>query len=215
MLNSRFVRISDSHQLLFVHIQKTGGVSVEEILESRLTDLRVHKGTRHPTRHPTLAQILRHEPALVDYWTFSVVRNPWDRMVSWWSMIDRNTQEANAGSDISRERMERRKFWMGVAEYPDFETFVSKGPEEFLRLRRSQFDYLVTPTRRPDWIGRTENFASDARILFERLGLPADTPLPHRNKSTHGSYRDYYTPASRARVAELVNADFEEFGYEF
>jgi hypothetical protein len=116
---------------------------------------------------------LQREPALADYWTFSFVRNPWDRMVSWWSMIDRNTQEANAGSDISRDRMERRKFWIGVAKYPDFATSMSKGPEKILRLRRPQFDYLVAPTRRPDWIGRTENFASDARILFERLGLPA------------------------------------------
>jgi len=205
------VRISDSQRLLFIHIQKTGGVTVEEILESRLTDLRAHKGGRHPT----LAQVLQREPALADYWTFSFVRNPWSRMVSWWSMIERTAKRASTGREISLALLEKRGFWAGVAEYPDFETFVFKGPEDFSRLRRSQVDCLRTPTRKPDWVGRTENFASDAQFLFDRLGLPADTPLPHRNKSPHGSYRDYYNSATRARVAELFRPDIDEFGYEF
>ncbi len=138
-------------------------------------------------RHLNLAQVLQREPALADYWTFSFVRNPWSRMVSWWSMIDRNTQEANAGRDISRDRMERRKFWMGVAKYPNFETFVSKGAEEFLRLRRPQFDYLVTPTRRPDWIGRRE-----LRVRRPHLAQAARPP------------RRYPAPTSQQEHARLV-----------
>jgi hypothetical protein len=135
-------------------------------------------------------------------------------MVSWWSMIDRTAQQASAGRESSLALLEKRGFWAGVAQNPDFETFVSRGPEEFARLRRPQIDCLTSEARRPDWIGRTENIASDANILFERLGLPANTPLPHRNKSPHGSYRDYYTSAIKARVAQLFKADIDEFGYE-
>jgi hypothetical protein len=41
------------------------------------------------------------------------------------------------------------------------------------------------------------------------------TEVPHRNARSSGSWRDYYTPATRDRVAEVYAKDVEEFGYRF
>ena len=41
------------------------------------------------------------------------------------------------------------------------------------------------------------------------------TAVPHRNRSPHGSYRDYYSAAARDKVGEVYAADVEAFGYTF
>ena len=79
------MRIVDSERVLFVHVPKTGGMTIQNVLESSGLEVRTHSGSRHHT----LRTILLEEPALRDYWTFGLVRNPWERMLSWWTMIQR------------------------------------------------------------------------------------------------------------------------------
>jgi hypothetical protein len=64
-----------------------------------------------------------------------------------------------------------------------------------------------------DFIGRYENLAADYAVVKERLSLSAD--LPHTNRSSHGSYRDYYTDETRAIVADRYARDIAHFGYRF
>ena len=78
----------------------------------------------------------------------------------------------------------------------------------------AQVDYLRAPDREVDFVGRTETFADDLAHVERRLG-GEPVHVPHRNKSPHGSYRDYYTDATRAKVAEVYARDLEAFGYTF
>jgi hypothetical protein len=201
------VIISDSHRLLFVHVQKTGGVTLTNLLKSQLDDVRsVHK------RHAPLRRILAKEPELGDYWIFGFVRNPWDRMVSWWSMIENwRSWSDRKGLDVE-ERW--NPMWRAAHSYTSFEQFVLEGTEEFPRLRRNQIDYLRARGRRADFIGRTENLAADSRFALEHFGLSTEG-LGHDNKSKRVGYRDYYTPETRDRVGELFSKDVAEFDYDF
>ena len=87
------MRVSDSQRLLFVHIPKTGGATVERVLDNNVDDIRFERSRRHDT----LSEILEREPDLSAYWTFGFVRNPWSRMVSWWAMIAEAKASAEAG----------------------------------------------------------------------------------------------------------------------
>ncbi len=89
-----------------------------------------------------------------------------------------------------------------------------RGTEELPRVGRPQVHYLRAPGREVDFVGRTETFAEDLQTVERRLGAEP-TRIPHRNKSPHGSYRDYYTDATRAKVAEVYARDLEAFGYTF
>ncbi len=199
--------ISDAHKLLFVHVQKTGGVTLTNLLKSQLDDVRsVSK------RHAPLRKILQKEPELVDYWTFGFVRNPWDRMVSWWSMIE-NWRSWSERKDIDIEDR-WNEMWRTASTYTSFEQFVTEGPESFIRLRRNQIDYLRTKDRRADFIGRTENLDEDSRFALEHFGLSTEG-LGHDNRSKRVGYRDYYTPATRDLVGEIFAKDVAEFDYEF
>ena len=199
------MRVSYSRRMLFIHVQKTGGSSIERILDQHLPD-----STAKTPKHAGLKRTLRRQPHLAGYWTFGFVRNPWARMVSWWSMIQGVHQR-----DPSHRFFRNQAMWRAVAAYPDFETFVFNGPPEFGRFRTPQLRYLTSPGgRRADLIGRTETFADDTRAILARLGLSA-VEVPHANRSDHGDYRDYYTDASRDEVARLFRADIKAFGYEF
>jgi hypothetical protein len=191
--------------MLFVHVQKTGGSSVQRILDEHLPD-----STPLQPKHGSLAKTLRQHPELADYWTFGFVRNPWVRMVSWWSMIQGLKERAPQHRFFANQAM-----WREVAAYPDFDTFVAQGPQRFRRLGTPQLTYLHTKGgRRADFIGRTETFELDMRAVMARLELP-QVEIPHLTRSEHDDHRDYYSAASRARVAVLFQPDIRTFGYEF
>lgn len=201
--------ISDSHRMLFVHVQKTGGVSIDRMLKAHIDDLRTVT-----SRHATLSKILRTDPELHAYWTFGFVRNPWTRMVSWWSMIEKWNKFSGprSGKDLSGRKL--NAFWLAADQYHDFEEFIMRGPDEHRRLRTPQIDYLTARNRRADFIGRTETFNADFRAVLARFDLPLIEPEQH-NVSKHGSHHAYYNDATRKRVADVFAKDIELFGYEY
>ena len=212
--------ISDSGRALFVHVPKTGGVSVGVAFTRCCPDARSKApGVTPPLgRHAPYARILRAEPQVADYWSFAFVRNPWARMVSWWSMIhDWDVEHGPASGKpqgAEATRMRGNEMWRAAAAYSGFEEFVMRGTEELPRVGRPQVDYVRAGDREVDFIGRTETFAEDLAEVERRLG-GAPTKVPHRNKSPHGSYRDYYDDATRAKVAEVYAPDLDAFGYTF
>ncbi len=211
--------VSDAHRMVFVHVQKTGGVTVAKVLGDAIDDLR--QIPERGVKHSTLAEGLAQEPGLADYWIFGFVRNPWARLVSWWSMVQRFSEMADTGHEPTQARFARNKFLRTARTYPDFETFVLQGSIEIERLRTTQLSYLQAPDRsgRPgrtaDFVGRTESLSGDLETAFGHLGLPFPGALPHINKSPHAHYTTYFSDAARDRVAGLYAADIEAFGYAF
>lgn len=167
-------------------------------------------------RHATLAEGLEVEPDLADHFVFGFVRNPWARMHSWYAMIERRRERANAGDEFVRARLAGNAFWQAVIDgYPDFESFVLQGTDEIERLGRPQLDYLRHGSRYADFIGRLEHFETDLRTAFRQAGIPDPPALEHRNAGPSGDYRDRYTPIMRDKIGEVFAADVEHFGYAF
>ncbi len=206
--------ISDSSRLLFVHVQKTGGSTVQRWLEENVDDAR---GLPRCHRHAGLGPILDEEPDLTAYLVLGFVRNPWSRMLSWHRMIQRWAAAVRPGEPLeSVEDFRTNRFARRVArELPDFESFVLRGPAEIPRLRRPQVSYLEAGGRRADLVGRQERLEEDLAPLRERLGFG---PLPaerHNADVERVDYRDAYTPRMRDHVGEVFARDVEELGYEF
>ena len=207
--------VSPAKRVLFVHVQKTGGMTVENVLKAELPDAQKVKDLPG-AKHARLRAALREHPEYRDYWTFGFVRNPWARMWSWYSMVERRGEAAEGGNEWISRRIERNDFWSGVlAQTPDFESFVLRGTELFPRLRVPQVTYLRTKDRQADFIGRTESFGVDLATVCEHIGIPAPEATPHRNAGPGGDWREQYTPAMRQRVADLYAPDLRAFGYEF
>lgn len=207
------MRVSDSRKMLFIHVQKTGGTSVDSMLDRELSDSRQLKGV---IRHATLKMVLSAEPGLVDYWTFGFVRNPWARMASWWAMSRSVLDRAAAGDPAAIKRISKNPvYWEPVSTYRTFDEFVEQGGRELPRLRRQQIDFLQTDNRIADFIGRQETFDLDLAAVRARLGLKARRRAPKENATPHAHYRDFYSDASRELVAHMFERDITLFNYDF
>lgn len=210
------MRVSEANRVLFVHIEKTGGKTVDAMFDSEVADSSKGSGW---SRHWGYTKILRDHPEWSDYWSFGFVRNPWARMVSWWSMAVDMRDKLDAGDpEAIRLYSFNQQGWDPIMQYgADFEAFVLRGTEEVPRLSRLQVAKLTDRAtgRRVDFIGRQERFVADLNQVRERLGLEPAEEVARRNASSHGHYRDYYTPAARDRVAEVFRRDIKVFGYTF
>ena len=76
--------ISSHGRFIFVHVQKTGGVSLEDVLSSHYSDTSSWHG-RHGHARSGLDEL--GIDRWKSYFSFGFVRNPWDRLVSYYSMI--------------------------------------------------------------------------------------------------------------------------------
>src|SRR5215212_1801647 len=88
-------------KFIFIHIQKTGGVSISNLLRRYIPTTTRGRGPRHITARRALRQV--ENPG--DYFNFAFVRNPWDRLVSWYTMIDearRGVADGTAGPKAIR-----------------------------------------------------------------------------------------------------------------
>lgn len=205
--------ISDSHRFLFVHVQKTGGSTIDNGLTAALGDVRRISAAN---RHAPLDRLLQLEPGLAGYWTAGFVRNPWARMLSWWRMMERFRDGAAQGIERYVDHLQRNRFVASiVADHPDFESFVMRAPDEHRRLRKPQVDFLNNELKRADFTGRQESLEDDLHRIYDHLGLPWE-PLKSVNIDPgRPDYRDVYTEKTRARVGQLFEADLREYGYEF
>lgn len=209
------MQVSDASTVLFIHVPKTGGVTIEAMFDGEVSDARLVGGLG---RHAPYDRVLCAEPGLADYWSFGFVRNPWARMVSWWSMVRKVFDKADAGHERALHKLRSYpNVWLPSREYrDDFAAFVLEGTQKIPKIGRPQLRTLTTPCgRQVDFIGRTERFDRDLAIVRQHLRLPAIDAAPRHNASTHNHYSEYYDDRTRARVAELFADDIEAFGYTF
>ncbi len=201
--------------MLFVHVPKTGGSTIDLIFDREVADGRKVASRQ---RHAPLDRLLLAEPELADYWSFGFVRNPWARMVSWWSMVAGVFEKVDAGDPKALRKIQNHpKAWLPEGEYRDsFDAFVLEGTERIAKVGRPQVHTLTGPQgTRVDFVGRVESFVDDLNVVRERLGLEPMEKAPRRNRSSHGHYHDYYNETTRRKVAEVYADDIEAFGYEY
>ncbi len=198
--------VSDSHKLVFVHIQKTGGITVDRLLNERIPDLR-----GIVARHGFASWGMDELDDWDEYFKFAFVRNPWDRLVSWYSMVTTMPREGN-------------ELWRYVHDNSStFEEFIYNCTDEVeikegvhYSFAYNQLDYVTDEhgNMLVDFIGRLENFDEDIQEVFRRIGFELEA-VPHKNRSGHQHYSTFYTPETEMIVRERFKRDIEYFGYEF
>lgn len=134
--------------------------------------------------------------------SFSFVRNPWDRAVSSYSNPDPHliAQAQGLGLDVKQ---------MDFKEFVNMMTNVAHS--HFL----PQHQFVLDPTGNPlvDFLGRYENLEEDFRRVCEEIGVRA--LLPHANASQRSDYRRYYDSETAAQINAFYRDDIELFGYRF
>ena len=212
--------ISPGRGYIFVHIPKTGGTSMALALEDRamMDDILIGdtpKAKRRKGRltsaktagrlwkHSTLADIEGDlvPGALEDYFVFTMVRNPWDRLVSYYHWLQEQSFDHPA---------------VHLAKSTEFGAFLDH-PETEAAFRAQTYASYVT-TRGAEHCAsflRLEYLDEDIETLEAHLGFSL-RPLSHENRSKRPSdYRSCYSQRAAERVADLCAQDIARFGYVF
>jgi hypothetical protein len=191
--------VSHHIKTIFIHVHRTGGSTVISLLRDYLI-LKMTIVSQHGSAQSVEGDIFESHP---DFFVFGFVRNPWDRLLSWYSLInkwnplsleeEKKRFETFLESDLSTEfgNEENTFFYNQLDYFPDLET-------------------LVNPIK----ICRYENFEDEVREVFQRVGSKIDE-IRVVNETNPKNYRDYYTDKSIELVKEKCAKDIEYFGYSF
>lgn len=213
--------ISRGRRYVFVHAPKTGGTALTLALEGRamaddliLGDTPKARARRRRLaglaprgrlwKHSTLADLdgVVSEADLGAMFVLTLVRNPWDRLVSYyhWLRAQRFAHPAVA-----------------LAKTVDFAGFLANPAQQATIAAWPAGAYVTTASRaeRCDLFARLESLDSDLAPFEAHLGFRV-TPLARFNASERAAdWRGYYSDADAALVARLCAGDIARFGYRF
>jgi hypothetical protein len=133
--------------------------------------------------------------------SFAVVRDPWDRMVSYYHY----TIEQLQGKHVTK-----KKDLTASLEMLDrgFDYFVENNGKPATIIHQHKLIQDI------DLILRFENLEKDFEQIQDRLYCKI--PLPLDNTSKHLPYKEYYTQQKTIdRVADLFEEDIKKYGYAF
>lgn len=221
--------------LLFVHIPKNAGRSIEEALFGNaqaphsgrrstlnrafhaLTVLTAPKTVRSrlvgTLDHVLVAQHMTYgEMDLLGLlpegapMPFAVCRNPYDRAVS--SVSHFADARNHAATPKTPDEFERALF-----------AWLDRAPKDHNERahRRPQIDYILDRRgrRAVETVLQYEALGDEFAAFTARIGEPQITLPWHGRSKRSRDYRDYLTQAARSRVETEFGDDIEAFGYTF
>ena len=187
--------IIHKYKKIFIHIPKNAGTSINKYFSNEWGD----KLSIQADKHATIHEMKNKFPnAYKNYDKFAVVRNPYDRMVSYYFYLKRQALKHIKGYGRSTVNYniiefkkwvdEPRQFWYDPLHYLD-----------------CQCDWLDDTVK----IIKYENLQNDINKLFKK-----EIVLPVENTTDHDHYSEYYDNYTSNSVYERFKKDFEKYNYE-
>lgn len=203
--------INHQNKFVFIHIPKTGGTALSEILlEGGASSIEPNEEYKIGHRkNQTLCHMTYKELYedlninLQDYYKFTIVRNPWDRAVSLWAYRFKK-------KGISFVR------YLHYVENKDLKIldkiFINYHIGQ--AMIRPQSDYvLINGEIKLDKIYRFENYEEEINSLREKLNIKKE--IVKINSSTHEHYSEYYNKKTIRQIERIYSQDIELFNYKF
>lgn len=193
--------ISLKNKFIFIHIPKCCGSSIEKALAD---DSCIFKsGTwphtfqfNYPLNHCTLRDIEESKvlhPNFYEFYSFTFVRNPFDRLVSEYFYLKNRIELSN---NIKKELI-----------------YLANQNESGAMGNHCMYQHKFINDE-INFIGKVENLQEDFNIVCDKIGIPRQQ-LSHYNKTKHKHYTEYYDDETREIVAQKYAKDIDLFGYEF
>lgn len=205
--------ICSKEKYIYTHVPKCAGNSIKDFLN---IDGHSHR--------PLSKEIGQHH----DYFSFSFVRNPWDRLVSAYNYL----KKGGINYTSKNKQNKSNKFYKFMCEldglvaqeinkYNDFEDFLYG---DFFKKQSSlyfskkmclhflpQTFFIDTDI---DFIGKVESINEDMKYVAKKIGRETK-PIKNLNKIDRPDYKQFYNLDTIDFVANIYLDDILKFNYEF
>ncbi len=180
-------------KFIFIHINKTAGSSIEKALKLNI-------------EHKTALEKI--ENIGLDNWkkrySFAVVRNPWDKVVSHYHYRVLTNQTGLSENTIDF------KLWVK-------ESYGNKNPQYYdkPKMFMPQSNWVTDSNNEllVNYICRFENLHDDFRHICQMIDK--EILLPHIKTSNRGNYRNYYDQETKKIIELWFSTDIDRFDYSF
>jgi hypothetical protein len=216
------IMISIRKKFLFIHVPKTGGNSIQNVLKDYSEDDIVALGKNQDgierfevrnkqyniTKHSTLS----HYKSVLDariydsLYKFATIRNPWDMMISYYFSPHRGVDE-----------WDRDDFLALLNTVPTLRHYICLNQLkdkilDKIGIQRSKNQKALDAD--VDYIMKFERLNDDFKAVCELLDIPY-SPLPKRNASVRAHYSNYYDDELRELVRMKFVEEIEYGNYRF
>lgn len=201
LLNKRYLKTYKRNQIIFIHIPKAAGTSIANAIYGKRNG------------HLTASFVKENLGSLFDSkYSFSVSRNPYDRLVSAYTFARQGGTKQGA---------------IGNPQYyqkPIFKTFESFIKNWLVQQDLTQVDFVFQPQHLfvfKNNVSLVDNiyYLEDLAPLEQKLSSILKTEITIGNKNQNrldqNSYDEYYTPELKKITYQLYQKDFKLFGYHF
>ena len=201
--------------LLFYRIPKNASTSISEHLgqfnlikkhEKRfheLADKKLYRGWFDPTHAKPNEAYNVFKREMANYFSFCIVRNPWDRAVSMYHFSLKN--------DLGR--------LYGIKTDMTFEVFC-----ELLKDYEND-PYFIASHKQTQWMEgfyppkvhlRFENLQEEFALMLKQNNISHISPeIPHKNSTSHKFYQDYYNNNTKEIIKQVFEKDIDVLKYTF
>jgi len=206
--------ISHENKYIFFYVPKAACTTIRDLLARHENiDYEPNKlmggFVSSDFKYITIAQAKKY-----DYFKFSFVRNPWDRLVSCYM------------NKVVGVRTMKNSKWVKNGEYLPFlrhfnKNFKEMSFNEFARFVYNTPDNKADPHFRSqhtfigdcDFIGKVENIDEDLNLIKSKFNISLNHK--HLGKTNRFSYREYYSEYTKDLVKFRFIKDIQQFNYEF
>tara|TARA_R110002012_G_scaffold81167_1_gene205530 strand:- start:566 stop:1105 length:540 start_codon:yes stop_codon:yes gene_type:complete len=176
--------IIDQYKAIFIHIPKNAGTSIEEYFGNESVRIQ-------PDKHADIHEVKRKfKNSYNNYKKFTIIRNPYDKMVSWYFYLKRNLGENYKIIEFNKWIEDPSKFWH------------ADDPISYLKPQHEWIDDTMV-------LIKYENLDKELNQFFGK-----EINLPITNKSNRNNFLEYYNKNSLDIIHDRYKEDFKKFNYK-
>jgi len=189
------IRKGKKKEFIFIHIPKTAGTSMTKIFGEAFQ--------KHNSAKEVIETIGKEEWNKA--YKFTVVRNPWDKVLSQYKFRVKTNKTKMGTNKISF------KDWVACTYGEPKDKYYYHNPTKY----KTQIEWLKNDEDIIDMdkILRFENLNNDFKSVAKIIGINSE--LPHINKTTVANYRDFYDEDTRQIIEDCFAEDIKVFEYKY
>lgn len=183
-----YKNVSLKYGLVFVHIPKTGGTTIENLffndIENRIKN--------YNSEHFSIDNYINFN----NFFSFTIVRNPYTRIISIYNYY------FNGGN----QSIQDKKLLNKNIKLNDFLRHYNKNNMKHLKTQAS---FINNNIDNINYIGKFENLVNEIQFIANKINVDID--IIHARKTNYNKY--IITPSFINKINDIYNDDFELFNY--